>query len=91
MEKLIIDTKNIWQTFQNYNDDISSDEKFYKKFRRSIYATKTINKGEKITKDNIRIIRPGLGLEPKYYNKIFGKKAIKRIDVGVGLKLNLIS
>lgn len=90
MEKLIIDIKNIWETFQNRSDDISKDEKFYKKFRRSIYATKIINKGDKITKDNIRIIRPGLGLEPKYYYKILGKKAKHRIDIGVGLKLNFI-
>ena len=91
MEKLIIDTKNVWQTLQNKSDDISIDEKFYKKFRRSIYTTKAINKGDKITKENIKIIRPGLGLEPKYYEKILGKKVNKKIDAGVGLKLKFIS
>ncbi len=44
-------------------------------FRRSIFATKNIKKGEKFTKNNIRIIRPGHGLAPKYYNKILNKKS----------------
>jgi pseudaminic acid synthase len=44
-------------------------------FRRSIFAIKNINKGEKFTKDNIKVIRPGVGLEPIYYNKILNKKS----------------
>ena len=44
-------------------------------FRRSIFTTKNIKKGEKFTKNNIRIIRPGHGLAPKYYNKILNKKS----------------
>ena len=46
-----------------------------KLFRRSIFAVKDINKGERITEENIRIIRPGHGLEPKYYNYILNKKS----------------
>ena len=44
-------------------------------FRRSIFATKDIKKGEIFSKDNIRVIRPGYGLAPKYYNKILNKKS----------------
>mgnify|MGYP005991438877 CR=1 FL=1 len=44
-------------------------------FRRSIFTTKNIKKGEKFTKNNIKIIRPGHGLAPKYYNKILNKKS----------------
>ena len=43
-------------------------------FRRSIFATKDISKGDKFTSDNVRIIRPNKGLEPKFYPKILGKK-----------------
>lgn len=46
-----------------------------KKFRRSIFTTKEIKKGEKFTKENIRVIRPGYGLAPKYLNKILNKKS----------------
>jgi len=44
-------------------------------FRRSIFTTKDIKKGEKFSKENIRVIRPGYGLAPKYYNKILNKKS----------------
>ncbi len=44
-------------------------------FRRSIFTTKNIKKGEKFSKDNIRVIRPGYGLEPKYFKKILNKKS----------------
>jgi sialic acid synthase SpsE len=44
-------------------------------FRRSIFAIKNIKKGDKFSKDNIRVIRPGHGLEPKYFNQILNKKS----------------
>ena len=49
-------------------------------FRRSIFTTKNIKKGEKFTKDNIRVIRPGYGLAPKYFNKILNKKCPINIE-----------
>ncbi len=53
----------------------SKSENKSKIFRRSIFTTKNIKKGEKFSKDNIRVIRPGYGLAPKYYNKILNKKS----------------
>ena len=47
-------------------------------FRRSIYAVKKIKKDEKFTKENIKVIRPSLGLKPKYYDYIIGKKKQKK-------------
>ena len=44
-------------------------------FRRSIFTTKNIKKCEKFSKDNIRVIRPRYGLEPKYFKKILNKKS----------------
>lgn len=59
-------------------------------FRRSIYVSKNIKKGEKFTKFNIRIIRPGLGLEPKYYWDILGKKSLANIKFATPLKWKYI-
>lgn len=51
-----------------------------KVFRRSIFAIKDIKKGEKFSKKNIKVIRPGYGLEPKYFNKILNKKSPIKIE-----------
>ncbi len=45
------------------------------KFRRSIYAVSDIKKGEKFTKKNIRVIRPGLGIQPVYFERLINKKS----------------
>ena len=44
-------------------------------FRRSIFVIKNIKKGETLTKNNIKKIRPGYGLSPIYYEKILGRKS----------------
>ncbi|MDG1143215.1 MAG: pseudaminic acid synthase [Burkholderiales bacterium] len=51
-------------------------------FRRSIYVTKDIKVGERFTKENIRVIRPGYGLPPKFYDRIIGRKARNSIERG---------
>ena len=70
--------------FRNKNENKS------KLFRRSIFTTKEIKKGDKFTKDNIRVIRPGYGLEPKYYNKILNKKCPLSINKNEPLKPYII-
>ncbi len=51
-------------------------------FRRSIFAVKDIYEGELFSEDNIRVIRPGNGLAPKYYEKIIGQKSNRVIKRG---------
>ena len=65
--------------------EISEEEEKSRKFRRSIFAVKDIAEGEKFTEENIRIIRPGYGLIPKYYNYVVGKKASQNIEKGTPL------
>ena len=65
-------------------------------FRRSIYAIYDIKKGEKFTKKNIRIIRPGFGIQPFYFEKLLNKRspfdimAEKPINEMVVKKLKII-
>ena len=74
--------KNIF--FRNKSENKS------KIFRRSIFTTKDIKKGEKFTKDNIRVVRPSYGLPPKYYNKILDKKSPLDIKKQEPLKLMIL-
>ena len=59
-------------------------------FRRSIFCVKQIKKGEKFTEKNIRVIRPGYGILPKYYTEILGKTAIREIEEGTPLQFNMV-
>lgn len=59
------------------------------KFRRSLFAVMDIEAGEKITRDNIRSIRPSTGLKPKYMELIIGKIAARNIPYGTPLSLEM--
>ena len=59
--------------------------------RKSIIINQVINKGDIIDKNNIKIVRPGYGLHPKYYFKILGRKVKKKHIIGESLKLKNIN
>ena len=58
--------------------------------KRSIYTSSQIKKGDIFTKDNIKVVRPCLGLNPKYYNYMLGKKSNCNLAPAKRLKLNYI-
>ena len=60
------------------------------KFRRSIYFSEDIKKGEKITKNNIKIVRPALGLNVKFYDKILGMRVKKNFKIAEVPKIHLL-
>lgn len=68
----------------------NKSEKSSLKFRRSIYVINNIAKGEKFTKKNIKIIRPGYGIEPSYYEKMINKISPKNIKSETPIKKNLL-
>ena len=74
----------------NISYGATKNETPYLKFRRSIYCSKDIFKGEKFTKKNIKIIRPGLGIELKYLEKILGKTAKINLKFATALKWKYI-
>jgi len=59
-------------------------------FRKSLFAVKNIKSGEKFTPVNVRSIRPGYGLAPKYYKKIIGSNATKDIERGTPLSKKML-
>ena len=60
-------------------------------FRRSIYVVKDIKKKEKFTKKNIRIIRPGFGVDPFYFEKLLNKKSPEKIKAETPLKKRILN
>lgn len=61
-----------------------------RKFSRSLYVSKDIKKGETLTYENIRCVRPNGGLEPKYMDEILGKKASCDLEFGTALRFEYI-
>jgi sialic acid synthase SpsE len=79
LKALVEESERAWKALGDVMFDILKDEKGSLRFKRSLYAVKDIKKGEEFTPDNLRVIRPGDGLPPKYYEKIIGKTA--KVDI----------
>lgn len=57
-------------------------------FSRSLYIAEDIKSGEIFTEKNLRSVRPGFGLHPKYYNQLLGKKATTHLEKGTPMQLD---
>jgi pseudaminic acid synthase len=85
LNALVVETERAWQALGKVTYGPTEKEKPSLKFRRSIYVSKDIKAGEKFSKENLRVIRPGYGLEPKYYDEILTKVAKKDFKKGTPL------
>lgn len=61
-----------------------------REFSRSLFIVKNVKRGEVFTEDNIRSIRPGFGIHPRYYKDILGKRANRDIEKGTPMKWDLV-
>ena len=69
---------------------VSPQEESSMVFRRSIFAVRDIAAGERLTPDNVRIIRPGYGLKPKYYRDIIGMRTDRALERGTPLSFDAL-
>ena len=82
LENLCKDVRTAWEAKGVVNFERTNAEKGNVIFRRSLYVVNDIKKGEKLTNENLRSIRPGYGLPPKYLNEILGRTAIRNLFYG---------
>ena len=89
--KIMVDSiRETEKALGTVNYSVTEHEKASRVFRRSLFAIEDIAEGEIFTEKNIRSIRPGYGLSPKYLHEILGKKAIVNICRGTPLQWDLI-
>jgi pseudaminic acid synthase len=86
LKNLCKDTKDAWKALGIAGYERKPVENSSLKFRRSIYVVDDIKAGEKLSRSNIRRIRPGFGLQPKYYEDLIGK--IAKVDLEKGTALS---
>ncbi|MBT2658749.1 pseudaminic acid synthase [Bacillus sp. ISL-18] len=91
MHSLVDETKKAWQALGAVTYGPTEKEKNSLKFRRSLYITKDLKAGDVLTKENLRVIRPGYGLAPKYYEQLLGRKAAMDIKAGTPADWNILN
>lgn len=82
LKKLCKDTKDAWLSLGKASFNRQEAEKNSKVFRRSLYFIKDLPAGHLIKQGDIKRIRPGMGLAPKYLDKIIGKKLVNNVIKG---------
>ena len=89
-EKMVKDVRQAELSIGKVQYGLTNQETGSIVFRRSIFAVKNIKAGEKLTEDNIRVIRPGYGLKPKYYDDLLGQKALVDIARGTPIRFEMV-
>ena len=90
MRALVVETERAWQALGEISYGPSMDEKPSLKHRRSLYIVKDLKAGDVLTEENLRAIRPGLGLPPKYLPVMMGKQVKKDVKRGTPLAWEML-
>jgi pseudaminic acid synthase len=90
LKNLVIETERAWQALGKIKYGPTESEKKVRLRRRSLYIGEDLQKGDVLTPQNLRRIRPGLGLSPKYYDMMLGRKVNRAVKKGTPLCLELL-
>lgn len=90
MAQLVLETERAWQALGHVSYGPTEAEKKSLQYRRSLYISKDINAGDVLTRENMRAIRPGLGLPTKYYELLLGKKTLCNAKKGTPVTWQLV-
>jgi len=90
MNALVVESKRAWQSLGRIAYGPTARERDSLKHRRSLYVVKDIQAGEVFTAENVKAIRPGLGLSPKYYDVIIGKCAKNNLQRGTPISWSVL-
>lgn len=88
--QMVKDVRQAEKAIGQVSYGVTEQEKSSMVFRRSIFCVKDIEPGEILTEENIRVIRPGYGMAPKYYEEILGQRALQKIERGTPIEHRMI-
>lgn len=90
LKMLVEETERAWQSIGHIQYGPTEAEKPSLEHRRSLYIGEDLKAGDVLTKENVRIIRPGLGLPPKYFELVLGKTIKYEVKKGTALNWELL-
>jgi sialic acid synthase SpsE len=90
LRQLVVETERAWQSLGMVSYGPTEKERKSLVFRRSLYVVQDMQAGDEFTADNVRAIRPGLGLPTKYISAFLGKVANRPVKKGTPLGWDLI-
>ena len=90
LAQLVRECRTAYEALGEISYAVREQEKQSLRFRRSLYIVEDMEAGDEFTEKNLRSIRPGLGLSPKYYDIILGKKIKKDVARGTALQWDLV-
>lgn len=90
MNSLVVECNRAFESLGNVHYGIIDSEKASLQFKRSLYVVKDVKVGDFFTNENIRVIRPGDGIEPKFIEVILGMRAAKDIAYGTPFNWDLV-
>jgi N-acetylneuraminate synthase len=85
-----VETERAWQALGAVRYGATEAEKKSLVFRRSLYVVRDLKAGDVLTHDNVRAIRPGLGLPPKHLEAVLGRKVTRDVKRGTPLTQDLL-
>lgn len=91
MAQLVVETERAWQALGQVSYGITEAEKKSIQFRRSLYVVQDLKAGDVLTRENVRAIRPGFGLPPKYLQTLLGKTMKQDVKRGTALGWEMLS
>lgn len=89
MTQLVLETERAWQALGQVSYGATAAEEKSIVFRRSLYVVKDLQAGDVLTKDNVRAIRPGLGLPTKYITQVLGRTVKRSVQRGTALNWDM--
>ena len=87
---LVEETKRAWQSLGCVQYGPGEDEEKSVVFRRSLYVAEDMQAGDFFTKENLRSIRPGMGLAPKYYKVLLSKRVNRDVRKGTAVSWEMV-
>lgn len=90
MAALVTETERAWQALGGIRYGPTEAEKPSLRFRRSIYIAQDVKAGEVLTRENLRVIRPGFGLAPKHYESLLGRPVNRDLAMGTAMAWGFI-